>query len=47
LSRFFNNSHELLVLNLLEDRSLDGEELQRLRDMLQDSSRQEKGAGEA
>jgi BlaI family penicillinase repressor len=47
LSRFFNNSHELLVLNLLEDKSLDGEELQRLREVLQEDSRQEKGAGKA
>ena len=43
LSRFFNDSHELLVLNLLEDKSLDGEELQRLREVLQDDSRQERG----
>jgi BlaI family penicillinase repressor len=47
LSRFFNNSHELLVLNLLEDKSLDGAELKRLREMLQDDSREKKGAGEA
>lgn len=45
LSRFFNNSHELLVLNLLEDKSLDGEELRRLRDLLQESSPQKEGAG--
>jgi BlaI family transcriptional regulator, penicillinase repressor len=34
LSRFFQDSHELLVLNLLEDRSIDAAELQRLRDLL-------------
>jgi BlaI family transcriptional regulator, penicillinase repressor len=43
LSRFFKNSHELLVLNLLEDNSLDGEELKRLRDRLQDDSEQKEG----
>jgi predicted transcriptional regulator len=32
--RFFRNSHEELVLNILEDRGLDPSELQRLRDML-------------
>lgn len=44
LSRFFNNSHELLVLNLLEDDSLDGEELKRLRERLQEDSREKEGA---
>ncbi len=34
LSRFFGNSHELLVLNILEDKGLDAEELQRLRQLL-------------
>ena len=41
VTRFFNNSHELLVLNLLEDKALDAEELERVRSLLQ-----EKGAGE-
>lgn len=41
VTRFFNNSHELLVLNLLEDKALDADELERLRGLLQ-----EKGAGE-
>lgn len=45
LSRFFNNSHELLVLNLLEDKSLDQEELKRLRQLLQEDSRAKEGAG--
>ena len=31
VSRFFQDSHELLVLNILEDRGIDAEELQRLR----------------
>ena len=35
VSRFFGNSHELLLLNLLEERNLDADELKRLRQMLQ------------
>ncbi|HEY6271251.1 MAG TPA: BlaI/MecI/CopY family transcriptional regulator [Terriglobales bacterium] len=35
VGRFFKNSHELLLLNLLEDRSLDAQDLMRLRDLLQ------------
>ena len=31
VNRFFENSHELLVMNILEDSSIDDEELQRLR----------------
>ena len=34
VSRFFANSHELLVLNILESRDIDAEELNRLRQML-------------
>src|SRR5271170_5592776 len=34
VNRFFGNSHELLVLNILEDRSVDARELDRLRKML-------------
>jgi predicted transcriptional regulator len=34
LNRFFNNSHEALVLNLLEDESLDDEEIKRLRALI-------------
>lgn len=45
LSRFFNNSHELLLLNLLEDKSLDQDELKRLRNLLNDDSRPKEGAG--
>jgi BlaI family transcriptional regulator, penicillinase repressor len=33
--RFFGNSHELLVLNILEDRGLEARELKRLRALLQ------------
>jgi BlaI family transcriptional regulator, penicillinase repressor len=35
IGRFFDDSHEELVLNILEDRGLDSAELQRLRQMLQ------------
>jgi predicted transcriptional regulator len=35
VSRFFRNSHELLVLNILEDKSMTTEELDRLSQMLQ------------
>ncbi len=34
VGRFFKNSHELLVLNLLEDKSIDAAELKRLRELL-------------
>jgi predicted transcriptional regulator len=34
VSRFFRNSHEDLVLNILEDRGVDPDELERLRKML-------------
>lgn len=35
VNRFFNNSHELLVLNLLEDKNIESQELQRVRELLQ------------
>ena len=35
VSRFFRNSHEDLVLNILEDRGIDATELDRLRKMLE------------
>jgi len=38
VTRFFKNSHEQLVLNILEDRGLDAAELKRLREMLERSS---------
>ena len=34
VSRFFGNSDELLVLNILEEKSIDPEELSRLRQLL-------------
>jgi predicted transcriptional regulator len=40
VNRFFKNSHEQLVLNILEDRGLDPEELKRLRKMLEADAEQ-------
>ena len=37
VSRFFQNSRELLVLNILEDEGLDADELNRLRELLDES----------
>ena len=37
VSRFFGDSHELLVLNLLEEQSIDAEELARVRQLLEKS----------
>jgi BlaI family transcriptional regulator, penicillinase repressor len=37
VSRFFGNSHELLVLNILEDKGVDAEELDRVRQLLEGS----------
>jgi predicted transcriptional regulator len=34
VSRFFKDSHEQLVLNVLEDQTLEPEEIERLRQML-------------
>jgi len=42
LHRFFKNSHELLVLNILEDQKIDAEELKRLRELVAGSSREDK-----
>lgn len=38
VNRFFKNSHEQLVLNILQDRGIDAEELARLRKLLQNDS---------
>jgi predicted transcriptional regulator len=35
VTRFFKNSHELLVLNILEDQGIEANELKRLRQLLQ------------
>ena len=37
VNRFFKNSHELLVLNILQDHSIEAEELARLRQMLEEN----------
>jgi BlaI family transcriptional regulator, penicillinase repressor len=37
VGRFFRDSHEALVLNILEDEGIDADELQRLRKMLERS----------
>ncbi|PYX39736.1 MAG: MarR family transcriptional regulator [Acidobacteria bacterium] len=37
LGRFFQNSRELLVLNILEDHGIDAQELQRLRQLLDEN----------
>ena len=37
VSRFFDDSRDLLVLNLLEERNIDAKELQRLRALLEQS----------
>jgi BlaI family transcriptional regulator, penicillinase repressor len=39
VSRFFENSHEQLVLNILEERGIEPEELNRLRRMLERSNK--------
>jgi predicted transcriptional regulator len=40
VGRFFGNSDEMLVLNILEDRGVDQEELKRLRELLDGSRKQ-------
>ena len=37
VGRFFRNSHEQLVLNILEERGIEAEEIDRLREMLERS----------
>jgi BlaI family transcriptional regulator, penicillinase repressor len=37
VGRFFRNSHEALVLNILQDEAIDADELKRLRKMLERS----------
>ncbi len=38
VSRFFGDSHESLVLNILEEKGIDADELQRLRELLDGKS---------
>src|SRR5215468_2127361 len=40
VSRFFGNSHEQLVLNILEEGSIDADELARVRQMLERSKQE-------
>jgi BlaI family transcriptional regulator, penicillinase repressor len=40
VSRFFKNSHEQLVLNVLEERGIDRQELERLKKMLNASEKE-------
>ena len=40
VSRFFKNSHEQLVLNILEERGVDRDELDRLKAMLERSEKE-------
>jgi len=44
VTRFFGNSHELLVLNILEEKGLDAEELDRLRALLEGTKEPDGGA---
>ena len=37
VSRFFGDSHELLVLNILEEKDIDADELARVRELLEGS----------
>jgi BlaI family transcriptional regulator, penicillinase repressor len=46
VTRFFKNSHELLVLNILEDKEIDERELRRLRQLLESSEAGSKEAGQ-
>ena len=39
VGRFFRNSHQQLVMNILEDSSIDDEEVRRLREMLERKAR--------
>ena len=39
VSRFFSNSDEMLVLNILEDRGLDHDEISRLKQLLEGSKK--------
>ncbi len=41
ISRFFGNSHELLVLNVLEEKGIDADELARLRQLLQEGAQKQ------
>jgi predicted transcriptional regulator len=42
VSRFFKDSHELLVLNILEDEDIDSEELKRMATLLENNQLERK-----
>ena len=44
--RFFKSSHEMLVLNILEERGVDAEELNRLRQLLEQTQPEEETGNE-
>jgi BlaI family transcriptional regulator, penicillinase repressor len=46
VGRFFQNSHELLLLNILEDKSIGADELGRVRQMLDESKQRTSGREE-
>jgi predicted transcriptional regulator len=46
VTRFFKDSHELLVLNILEDQGIEAKELKRLRQLLQTKEVTGEAAGE-
>ena len=43
VSRFFRNSHEALLLNILQDEEIDASQLKRLRRMLDEHEARDKG----
>ena len=45
VSRFFRNSHEALLLNILRDEEIDESEIKRLREMLRSSASSAKDGG--
>lgn len=47
VGRFFRNSHEDLVLNILEDRGIDAQELERLKKMMERGGDRKPGGGAA
>ena len=46
VSRFFRNSHEALLLNILRDEEINEKEVKRLREMLRNSSSSARSGGE-
>jgi len=46
VSRFFRNSHEALLLNILRDEEINEKEVQRLREMLRNSASSARSGGE-